>query len=408
MNSIIFIETNKSGSSREGIRAAKKSGYYVHLFTSRKSIYEQKKEFSEVDEMHLINLKDEELIISQIVGIKKEQNVEIIISFIDSYVTLAVRMHNRFCHNILSEHAYNVMEDKLLTRRNLQDKPYSPYYFIYKKDDTLKTLMSQFKKMYPLILKSPSSTGSKDVYLINTEYQMRNRINYLQRKNSNEDLLIEEYLEGPQFNVESIVHDGEIYIAAIIEQEITKKNKFIVTGYSISSDVEESIIESISDVTKRILTDLGLRNGNCHLELRLVKGEWKLIEINPRISGGVMNRLIEKAYGFNYAEEILKVYRGLQPSLVRKYENCIYVQYSIVDSIGKLLGVSNIDLVKKIPGIIEVFIKASKGQILSPPLSMGHRYGYVMAKGKTRAEAKMYALQASEQIKFHLLPNETI
>jgi biotin carboxylase len=176
-----------------------------------------------------------------------------------------------------------------------------------------------------------------------------------------------------------------------------------VTGYSISSDLEESVTESITDITKRILTDLRLENGNCHLELRLVKGEWKLIEINPRISGGVMNRLIEEAYGFNYAEEILKVYRGLQPSLVRKYENCIFVQYSLVDSIGELLKVTGIDLIKKMPGIIEVFIKASKGQILSPPLSMGHRYAYVMAKGKTKEEAKTCALQASEQIKFHLL-----
>jgi biotin carboxylase len=405
MNSIIFIETNKTGSSREGIRAAKKNGFYVYLFTNRNSFLEQKEEFPEVDEMHYINLENEEQIIFQINKIKKVHNIEIIISFIDSFVTLAVKMHNRFCHNTLSEQAYNVMEDKLLTRRSLEGKPYSPYYYILKKDDQLANLLSQFKQLYPLILKSPSSTGSKDVYLINNGNQMINRINYLQRKNSNEDLLIEEYLEGPQFNVECIVHDGEIYIAAIIEQEITKQNKFIVTGYSISSDLEERVIESIVGVTKRVLTDLGLKNGNCHLELRLVDGEWKLIEINPRISGGVMNRLIEEAYGFNYAEEVLKLYRGLRPSLIKKYEKCIFVQYSIVDYIGKLLEVSGIKLAKEMPGIIEVFIKSSKGQILSPPLSMGHRYGYVMAIGNTKAEAKKRALKASEQIKFHLLPS---
>ncbi|HJV31794.1 MAG TPA: ATP-grasp domain-containing protein [Bacillales bacterium] len=403
MNSIIFIETNKSGSSREGIRAAKKNGYKVHLLTNRRSFLEQRDEFPDVDEMYFCHLKNKEHIIAQIDEIQKKHSVEIIISFIENYVTLAAELHNRFCHNIISEHAYNVMKDKLQTRIQLHGNPYTPYYFIYKKNDPLKTLLSEIKQLYPLILKSPSSSGSKDVYLINNEYQMINRIQYLQRKNPNEDLLIEEYLEGPQFNVECMVHKGEIFIAAIIEQEITKQNKFIVTGYSISSDVEESVTESITDITKSILTDLQMENGNCHLELRLVKGEWKLIEINPRISGGVMNRLIEEAYGFNYAEEILRVYRGLQPSLIKKYEKCIFVQYSLVDYIGTLIEVTGVKSAKKMPGIIEVFIKSSKGQILSPPLSMGHRYGYVIAHGSSKDEAKTRAIQASEQIKFHLL-----
>lgn len=400
MNSIVFIETNKYGSSIEGIKSAKMLGYYIHLITTRRQFFEQG--FPEVDEIHLISVLEENILVQKIEKIREVQDIDIIISFIDPFVSLAAKLHNIFCNQNISQDAFGVMEDKILTRKYLQYKPNSPYYFILKKDELVKNLLSQIKQKYPLILKSPVSTGSKDVYLIHTENQMKNRINYLRRKNSEIDLLIEEYLVGPQFIVEAIVYDGNIQIVAVIEQEIRKQNKFIVTGYSISSEMEDSIYTSITDVTHRVLNVLGLRNGNCHFEMRLVNGDWKLIEINPRISGGAMNRLIEEAYGFNYAEQILKVYRGDQLTLDRKYENCIYAHFLTVDSIGGLIKVSGIDKAKGEPGIKEVFIKAKEGQILSPPLSMGHRYGYVIARGQTKEDAKEFALQAAHHIQFHL------
>jgi biotin carboxylase len=281
---------------------------------------------------------------------------------------------------------------------------YSPYFFTCKYKESVIDLLQKFEGKYPLVLKAPSSSGSKDVYLIHTATEMKNRIYYLRSKFPSEELLIEEYIIGPQFIVEAIVFKGNIQIAAIIKQEITKKIKFIVTGYSISTDVEESIYENIAEVTRSILNEICLENGNCHLELRLVNGNWKLIELNPRISGGAVNRLINEAYGFNYVEQILKLYKGELPIIELKYKHNIYADFLTVDTIGKLLNVTGLEEARTSPGIIDVFIKPKIGHILSPPLSMGHRYGYVIATGTSIIDAKKNALLASEKIKFQLSP----
>lgn len=402
MKSIVFIEANNYGSSVEGIKAAKKLGYYIHIITTRKKFLNQT--LPEVDEILLMSVLDEVLLIAKLEEIREKHEVEIIISFLDPFVTLAAKLHNLFCNQNISHDIFRIMENKILTREFLQSKPYSPSYLIFKKNDALKNFLFQIKHKYPLILKSPTSTGSKDVYLINTENQMKHRINFLKKRNSNEDLLIEEYLTGPQFIVEAIVFEGIIQIAGVIEQEITKQNKFIVTGYSISSEMEDSIYSSIAEVTQLILTDLGIKNGNFHLEMRLVNNAWKIIEINPRISGGSMNKLLKEAYGFDYAEQILKVYRGEQPSIERKFEYCIYAHYITVNKVGKLISVSGIEQARKESGVIEVFIKSKEGQVLSPPLSMGHRYGYVIAKGQNMDNVKASALQAADYINFQLSP----
>ncbi|MFJ8235986.1 ATP-grasp domain-containing protein [Ureibacillus sp. NPDC094379] len=404
MKSIIFFETYKSGSSREGIIAAKNLGFKVHLLTSNKRFLDEKDEFIEIDEFHFVDFYELDHIRETIVQIQKNEHVACVISFIDSYVYLAASFSNELCGTNLSVNAFKVMEDKLLTRNQLQGQPYSPFFDILPSEASLRPFIKNAKDRLPLILKLPKSCGSKHVYLIETRAQLRNRIHFL-RTRFDDDLLIEEYLSGPQVIVEAIVHQGNIQIATIVEQEITKSQKFIITGYSISSnELENTYKDSLIKTAHEIIQTFGLENGNCHLEMRHVQNAWKLIEANPRISGGVMNDLIQEAYGFNYVEQILNVYLGNSPTLHRTKEESVYAHYLTVDEHGELIKVNGKQKALEHNGVLKVFIKPKKGKILSPPLSMGDRYGYILAKGNTKNEAKMNAIDAASQIKFHITP----
>ncbi|EEM56539.1 Biotin carboxylase [Bacillus thuringiensis serovar monterrey BGSC 4AJ1] len=52
----------------------------------------------------------------------------------------------------------------------------------------------------------------------------------LLEKLPNEEILLEEYVDVPQYLVEILVHNGKAHIIAVIEQEITFFERFIVTG----------------------------------------------------------------------------------------------------------------------------------------------------------------------------------
>ncbi len=139
-----------------------------------------------------------------------------------------------------------------------------------------------------------------------------------------------------------------------------------------------------------------------HLEIRLTKNGWKLIEINPRVSGGAMNNMIEAAFGFNLVEETLKIFIGETPNITPKHRKYVYTQYVVINEKGILTKVTGKNKAKKLPGILEVYIKPKKGTLLMPPLSMGHRYAYVIATGTSMEEAKIRAKNAADEITFHL------
>lgn len=147
----------------------------------------------------------------------------------------------------------------------------------------------------------------------------------------------------------------------------------------------------------------GMEMGTCHLEIRQVHGEWKLIEISPRISGGGMNRLIECGLGINLVEETIKMALGQKPDLQPKKLQYVYAQYVTVSESGILEKVSGKERALQCPGVLQVYIKPRKGAFLSPPLSMGQRYAYVIATGESEEEAKENARNATSQIQFHLL-----
>ncbi|MED0876622.1 ATP-grasp domain-containing protein [Bacillus mobilis] len=404
MDTIVFIETNKSGSSREAIKAAEKLNFFTVLLTKKTKFIEERSTFPDVHQMLFTDINDYDNIITTIEKLKESgKNIKGIFSFIDSFVHMAARLSEKFCsHNVSTEAIYR-MENKILTRNVLKDLPISLNYSIYKPTQPLPSFLKENKKInFPLIVKSPKSTGSKDVFLVKNKNQLILSMQSLLKKLPNEEILLEEYVDGPQFLVEILVQNGKVHIIAVIEQEITLFERFIVTGYSLLGQVDKGLYNSLFNAVNSVIQAFNMKNGACHIELRRINNDWKLIEINPRISGGAMNDMIEVGHGINLVQETIQLMLGNKPSLNKKRHKYVYTHYLTVKSKGKLIRVTGKNRSSKYPGVEKVYIKPKKGTVLKPPTSMGHRCGYVLAASNFKTEAKKIALGAAKAISFEI------
>ncbi len=424
MKAIIFIGTYKSGSSREALKAAEKLGYYTVLFTERINFIKNRSSFPEVHLMKLCDLNNLEEIKQNIRPlILKCIKICAIVSFIDPYCYTACLLAEEFGVNQFSTPAINKMQDKILSRQVLAASPYNPRFTILENEQALYSPSGwKLNESFPFILKLPHSTSSKDVYKINNSKQFKR---YLKKvlQNSSEPLLAEEFLDGPQYLVEVLVHQKKVHIAAIIQQEITHDMRFIVTGYNLLIDPPADFYDDLKKAVEAIIFTHGMESGACHLEMRHVwknrtlliakedddwgniqNKEWKVVEVNPRISGGGMNRLIEIGLGFNLVEETLKLALGQEPNLSPRHKQNVFAQYVILSEAGILEKITGRKKAYACPGVREVFLKPRKGTLLIPPLSMGHRYAYVIATGNSEKAAIDNAKFAASQIKFWLTP----
>ncbi|MFA1736369.1 ATP-grasp domain-containing protein [Lysinibacillus fusiformis] len=398
LKAIVFIGTNKSGSSREATRAAERLGYFTILFTNNEKQLQQRRSYPDIHRMILIDTLNIERMKEEIDKLGKTGlQIKSIVSFVDPFVHVASMLCDEFCHNYTSSSAIGIMEDKEKTRNYLKDQPYSPKFSLMRPNEPIAKNLT-----FPLIVKSPKSTGSKDVLLATDADQLNNHLKALRSKNPYETIMIEEYLEGPQYLVEAVVYQRQSHVIGIIEQEITQGKRFIITGYGVLVKAPVDIQAGIEEVLQSIVKAFDIENGALHLELRLTKNGWKLIEINPRISGGAMNNMLHAALGFSLVEETLKLLLGEEPNLKPRHKKFVYTKYVIVESKGILEKVIGKTRATNSTGVVEVYVKPRKGTLLTPPLSMGHRYAYVIAQGSTLSEARNHATNAAKEIKFIL------
>ncbi|WP_066320409.1 ATP-grasp domain-containing protein [Bacillus sp. FJAT-29814] len=408
MQTIVFIGSNKSGTSREALITSTEMGYYTVLLTDRKKFIQQRDEFPEVQRMMFVeNLFEESNVFSIVHDLEQEgKQICAIISFIDPFVSYAGMLSQAwgFGRGNLSIEALSVIEDKNRFRSHLKGLPVSPRFSVIPFDEPIDKLIKEFEGSFPVILKSPVSNGSKDVLLVHTFNEMREGFQLLKRRFPNQAVLMEEYLIGPQYLIEVMVVNGEISIIAVIEQEILNGQRFIITGYQYPAILSMEENETLEHAVISIIRELELINGTCHLEMRNVNDQWKLIEINPRMSGGAMNRIIQEGTGMNLVKETIKLFLGIEPNLEKSFMKFVYTKYLVVEAKGKLIKVTGKNRALKHEGIKEVFVKPKKGTVLREPQSMGDRYAYVIAVSDTEEGAKFAAITAASEIKFYLEP----
>lgn len=405
MKTIVFINSQKSGSSREAIKAADHLGYYTVLLTNKMSFVKQRSEFPDVHNMKICEINDINKIrkvINELIA--KALDIKLIISFVDPYCSIASTLCGEFCDNKFSTNAIAAMEDKILSRKIIEKTKYCPRYMSISKDNILSE--DDIICRLPLIMKSPNSSGSKDVFKIDDYRSFLKTRDILQAKYPNDPILIEEFLDGPQYLIETVVTDNEVHIIAIIEQEITFDKKFIITGYNLMITPQTEFYKELKQAVKTIIEKHAMKSGTCHLEMRYISDGWRLIEINPRISGAGMNNFIEIGLGLNLVEETLRYALGLDYNFKPRHKFNCFAQYVTLSEKGILKKITGRIKAKKSPGVKFVYIKPRKGAFLTPPLSMGNRYAYVIAIGDNEKEAALNAKNAASEIEFHLLQSD--
>lgn len=401
---IIFLGTQKSGSSREALKAAENLGYFTCLFTNNPRQIFDRNSYPEVHIMQYCDLDNINAVRETIRYLQHNSlNIKAIVSFIDPYCGLAARLAKEFGVECFSYEAMEIMHNKLRSREVLKESPYNPKYLIIT-ENNMEENERAVKRMLPAVLKYIDSNGSKDVYYCERYVDYLRNCERLFKEYPGGTLLLEEYLEGEQFIVEVLAVDGKVNIVAVVQQEIDYiNNHFIITGYNLLTNYSRSYFEKLKKCTEDIVNIYGLKNGPCHLEMRLTQSGWKLIEINPRISGAGMNQMISIGFGINLVEETLKLATGKKVDLEPKHLKNTFAQYVILEKSGILEKITGKKEVLASPGVEYVYIKPRKGTYLTPPNSLGNRYAFVIATGSTEKEAKRNAKNAADKIVFHLI-----
>lgn len=278
--------------------------------------------------------------------------------------------------------------------------PIPIFYKVSNLDEYLDAVKFIRDNGYKVIIKPADNSGSRGVNLIN-DYSKKSLVcayKYTKEYSRSGDVVVEEYMEGPEVSVETLTVGGVCHVIQITDKITTGAPYFVEMGHSQPSQHSEKIKSQITEVAIAANNAIGIKNGPAHIEIKITKDGPKIVEIGARLGGdNITTHLVPLSTGVDMVEACIKIALGENPNIKRTLEKGSAIRY--FDSRkGLILRIDGIENAYKVDDVKQVSIVHNPGEIIDDIKSSSERVGFVITQANTAVEAILSAEEAKKRI----------
>jgi cysteine synthase A len=196
--------------------------------------------------------------------------------------------------------------------------------------------------------------------------------------------LVEQYLDAPEYSVEMFGIDGVHHLIGITEKTVTGAPHFVESRHLVPADLPAEAAREMTGTVSAALRATGLGRGPSHTEVKRTATGSAVVEINPRLAGGLIPELYRLATGVDLLAAQVAHAAGTTPLLPDGCTRHAGIQFILPDEPGVLEGVTGLEEARAVPGVERVTVTAAAGTRVAPPTDAYGRIGYVVAVGESR------------------------
>ncbi|MBD5505605.1 MAG: ATP-grasp domain-containing protein [Lachnospiraceae bacterium] len=164
---------------------------------------------------------------------------------------------------------------------------------------------------YPCVVKPIKGASKKGVSFCMDDEDFSEALRYA--GDGENEILVEEYISGREFSVESLSFNGVHSVIQITDKDSSGPPHFVELGHHQPSTLPETVKERVKAIISKILDCVGFRNGATHIEMKYDEQSDRLylIEINCRGGGDhISDTLVSLSTDCDYISEMINVALG--------------------------------------------------------------------------------------------------
>ncbi len=236
---------------------------------------------------------------------------------------------------------------------------------------------------YPVVVKPLASAATDGVAICADVRQVREAAEALIGSRtiwgeSNDEVLIQSYLDGTEYVVDMVSWQGQRYTCGVWEYHKRLVGVHNLYDYEIALPPEDSRVPELIDYVDSALRALGIDYGPTHAEVIITPEGPTLVEVGARTAGNLYPAFSDECLGVNQAylaalayarpQEFLDSYAGRRYPLLR--QACVY--NAVVELDGVVQSIDR-DVVAEIEGMDTVFelsLKYREGARIQPTVDL--------------------------------------
>jgi len=263
---------------------------------------------------------------------------------------------------------------------------------------------------FPVVVKPVDNMGSRGCRRVDVAQGLAPAVEDALRFSRSGNAIVEEYMEGPEFSVDALVHNGELTICGLADRHIFYPPYFIEMGHTIPSKLDPVQTQALLEVFESGVKALGIRNGAAKGDVKLTAKGPMIGEIAARLSGGYMSGwTYPYASGVEPTAGALSIAVGEKPPNMAPLRTWTCAERAFISIPGQVAYFIGLDSARAVPFVKDVFLRIAKGSKVSFPENNVTKCGNILAAAPTREQAVDAAETAARGILIHLVPgnNET-
>jgi len=322
-----------------------------------------------------------------------------LLCLLDIRLVIAAKLANRLGLHYLNIDSAKLLRDKFNVRSQLKATGISqPEFRLGSTNDEIKIAIQDIG--LPVLIKPCDGYGSQNILTLETETDLelaRDSLDNLLPMttdyglgvSSNDRLLIEQYMQGVFIGCDTFTLNGRHQLLGINEKLMFSAPSFAIKGGCFLPNKGDW--PELQTYVFSLLDAVGFDMGAAHIEIMLTSDGPRLVEINPRLVGAKIARLMSFSLNCSVHEALIDLHLGkwpLQNLQVTDMQPAVS-RWLISEETGLLDKVVLPDW--KDNGIKCVEILCKSGDHVSYPFENSQRLGYVMTCCPTKEEAEVLA-----------------
>ncbi len=356
--------------------------------------------------LELIEIKDFDYRALELAVLESHQRVPIdaLLCLIEIRLLEASRLAKALGVGYVNLESAILLRDKYLVREQLANKGIvQPEFALATTTQEIKDAVARLG--LPVLIKPADGYGSQNVVVLQTpedldplvtpvEIMLPSQAHYGLGVMANDRLLVERYMTGSFIGVDTLTLRGQHRFLGVNIKKMFPPPSFAIEGGCFRPRVQEHA--QLEKYVFSMLDAVGFDCGATHIELMLTQDGPRLIEINPRLVGAKIARLVGFALNRSIHSDLIDVHLGRWPQgLIDAQDYQVAVSRWFTSPVaGTIQSISPPNW--EDPNVKCVEILKKVGDLVIPAFENSARIGYVMTCGKTESEAQTLALKYIE------------
>lgn len=240
-----------------------------------------------------------------------------------------------------------IVKNKYAVRKRIYEKKVDDLEQFYKIGDSSELNKVKDNIQFPVMIKPCDGSGSKAINKVDGVSGLKGACEEAIKSSLIGKALIEDFIDGKEYGVESFVYNGEVHVLGVIGKRVTTPPVYAEVGHFFPVCI--TFEDKVKEVVKNAIKAIGINFGAVNMDIIITDDERVfIIDIGARMGGNLIgSHIIPYGTGIDYIEILIRTAVGDPVELKPKSPNMNVATRLLTLKPGKVLNLPDFQHIEK-------------------------------------------------------------